>query len=223
MARPRKTFTPTSLTTTAPSEDPKNSHTPSPANAPDPLSKRLRASYSEAALPASFLNSLVTEETDFALYTLHEEARLNELLTKSDAASATAAAKNLVDKQLLSATPQAIRTLVTISQFGEEKNRVAAASKLLDKSPITQAQSGGSGNSLPPETLSVLVSGLASFMSNVLQSASPPEPRNVTPGDSNAIIIDDSSVSAPLVTRTNLAVHRSGLQTKAQAKRKSPQ
>lgn len=95
-------------------------------------------------------------------------------------------ARTLADRLLLEATPSAIRRLRQIAISGDEKPAVAAASKILDKSPATRdlGPSSSAGLTLPPEAFSALVSSLAALASAALQSApsapSAPAPDPIT-------------------------------------------
>lgn len=86
-------------------------------------------------------------------------------------------ARTLADRLLLEATPSAIRTLRRVATSGDDKPAVAAASKILDKSPATRdlGPSSSAGLTLPPEAFSALVSSLAALASAALQ-ASPSSP-----------------------------------------------
>lgn len=95
-------------------------------------------------------------------------------------------ARTLADRLLLEATPSAIRTLRRVATSGDDKPAVAAASKILDKSPATRdlGPSASAGLTLPPEAFSALVSSLAALASAALQSApsapSAPAPDPIT-------------------------------------------
>ena len=87
-------------------------------------------------------------------------------------------ARALADRILLDSTPLAIRTLRRVALSGDDKPAVAAASKILDKSPATRDLGPGSssGLTLPPEAFAALVSSLSSLAAAALSSSPAPAP-----------------------------------------------
>lgn len=104
-------------------------------------------------------------------------------------------ARTLADRLLLEATPSAIRTLRRVATSGDDKPAVAAASKILDKSPATRdlGPSASAGLTLPPEAFSALVSSLAALASAALQ-ASPSAPFPSAPSAPSAPAPDPITV-----------------------------
>lgn len=104
-------------------------------------------------------------------------------------------ARTLADRLLLEATPSAIRTLRRVATSGDDKPAVAAASKILDKSPATRdlGPSSSAGLTLPPEAFSALVSSLAALASAALQ-ASPSAPFPSAPSAPSAPAPDPITV-----------------------------
>lgn len=88
------------------------------------------------------------------------------------APSTLSEARALADRLLIDATPLAVRTLRRIAESGDDKPAVAAASKILDKSPATRDLGPASslGLTLPPEAFTALVTALSSLASAALQA-----------------------------------------------------
>lgn len=90
------------------------------------------------------------------------------------APSTLSEARTLADRLLIDATPLAVRTLRRVAESGDDKPAVAAASKILDKSPATRdlGPAGGSlGLTLPPEAFTALVTSLSSLATAALRSS----------------------------------------------------
>lgn len=89
------------------------------------------------------------------------------------APSTLSEARSLADRLLIDATPLAVRTLRRVAESGDDKPAVAAASKILDKSPATRDLGPASslGLTLPPEAFTALVTALSSLATAALQSS----------------------------------------------------
>lgn len=89
------------------------------------------------------------------------------------ASSTLSEARTLADRLLIDATPLAVRTLRRVAESGDDKPAVAAASKILDKSPATRdlGPSSSLGLTLPPEAFTALVTSLSSLATAALQSS----------------------------------------------------
>lgn len=112
--------------------------------------------------PASLLEKLSKDTDNLDL----------ELSREVEASASIPAAKDLARRRLLAATPRAIQTLETLMESGEEKVKLGAASKILDKSPATETEMGSAGSgSIPAEAMASLISSLSTFAQAAIQSA----------------------------------------------------
>lgn len=109
---------------------------------------------SDLTLPSSLLSRLRSDES--SLY--------SDLAT-SPLSSSISSAKTLATRKLLAATPEAIDTTLLVMRCGADKERLAAASLILAKSPATAENSSSSEASLPPALLATLSSALSSLAS----------------------------------------------------------
>lgn len=108
---------------------------------------------SESSLPPELFTSLKREEDAISL-----------VLSQPGAQVPSSDARKLADKLLLSSTPLAIRKLRQIVQSGADKDALAAAGKILDKSPATRDLTNPlSSLSLNAETLGILARALGQF------------------------------------------------------------
>lgn len=114
-----------------------------------------------------------------------EEDSLHEVLRSSGPKAALQKGRDLCTSLLIDATPKAIRTLAYLSESAAPKERIAAASKLLDKSPLIQDNTASSGgrSSISDEALKTLFSSMGSFLNLALSSKE--ETINVTPEGSS--------------------------------------
>ena len=98
---------------------------------------------------------------------------LDSTLAASSAASLSVpAAKDLAQRQLLSATPRAIDKLKNLMDTADDKVSLGAASKILDLSPATASElSAGGQSSIPAEAMASLISSLSTFAQAAIQSA----------------------------------------------------
>jgi len=112
--------------------------------------------------PASLLEKLSKDTSSLDL----------ELSRDNEASASIPIAKDIARRRLLAATPRAIQTLETLMESGEEKVKLGAASKILDKSPATETEmsSAGSG-AIPAEAMASLISSLSTFAQAAIQSA----------------------------------------------------
>lgn len=98
---------------------------------------------------------------------------LDETLAASSTASLSVpAAKDLAQRQLLSATPRAIDKLKNLMDTADDKVSLGAASKILDLSPATASElSSGGQSSIPAEAMASLINSLSTFAQAAIQSA----------------------------------------------------
>lgn len=92
-----------------------------------------------------------------------DEATLSSSLSSAPSSSSIPLARDLATRKILAATPSAIDTLVEVSRSGDDKSRVAAASKLLSYSSAVDNVQNGMTATLPAEALTSIVSALSSF------------------------------------------------------------
>ena len=112
--------------------------------------------------PASLLEKLSKDASSLDL----------ELSRDNEASASIPIAKDLARRRLLAATPRAIQTLETLMESGEEKVKLGAASKILDKSPATETEMGSAGSgAIPAEAMASLISSLSTFAQAAIQSA----------------------------------------------------
>ena len=143
---------------------------------------------SDLALPPSLLSRLRSDENS-----------LYSDLASSPLSSSISSAKTLATRKLLAATPEAIDTTVLVMRCGADKERLAAASLILSKSPATADASTSSEASLPPALLATLSSALASLAS-AFASLSPSQ----SPSQSTDELRSPSEILAPEIITTIL-------------------
>ena len=96
---------------------------------------------------------------------------LHSSLSSGAAVSSTAPTRDLATRKLLASTPEAIDTLRNLMNTGDDKVRLGAASKLLDKSPAVDQTPTAAVAALPPEALSSILETLSSFAKAALSFA----------------------------------------------------
>lgn len=84
--------------------------------------------------------------------------------------------KELADKKFLSLTGKAIDTAEEVMDYGAPKERLAAASLILDKSPATREEqvieSSGEG-AIPMEAFKLLIEGMGKMFNRSLEQQAP--------------------------------------------------
>lgn len=109
---------------------------------------------SDSSLPPALLSRLRSDELSAA-----------SDLASSPLSSALSSSRSLATRSLLAHTPEAIQTTVSVLRSGSDKDRLAAATLILSKSPATSSDLSTSEASLPPALLSTLASALSSLAS----------------------------------------------------------
>jgi hypothetical protein len=105
-----------------------------------------------------------------------EGQSVNQQLATLNPSDAMSSVKVHSERKLLAMTPKALDVLDAGMDAGQSKDRVAAASKVLDLSPATRIQTAfGSEQSIPIEALTTILQGMASmFRGASVQFASKP-------------------------------------------------
>jgi hypothetical protein len=155
---------------------------------------------SDLTLPSSLLSRLRSDES--SLY--------SDLAT-SPLSSSISSAKTLATRKLLAATPEAIDTTLLVMRCGADKERLAAASLILAKSPATAENSSSSEASLPPAllaTLSLALSSLASAFSSLVPPSASPDalraPPDSSPATDVSVTIEEDPVKSEPLPILNL-------------------
>lgn len=150
----------------------------------DTLSPEVIPLQKAAPLPRSFIDRVILDSEALQLSLLHDSVP-----------EATLKTRDLSDRLLLDATPESIETLRSISRCGAPRDRIAAASKLLDKSPATRDPalfSASGASTLSDSAMSSLMTGLSSFLKFALDSSKVPSGDQHS-GTSNYRIIEKES------------------------------
>lgn len=108
-----------------------------------------------ASLPSTLLSRLS-----------EDSAALTPLSLPSDLPSATRQVREYAQRKLLTLTPAALTRLGDLLDSSDEKISLGAITKVLEKSPATQAEATSlAAESLPPAAIEALAAALASFAS----------------------------------------------------------
>jgi hypothetical protein len=125
-----------------------------------------------------------------------EGQSVNQQLATLNPSDAMSSVKVHSERKLLAMTPKALDVLDAGMDAGQTKDRVAAASKVLDLSPATRIQTTfGSEQSIPIEALTTILQGMASmFRGASVQFAKEPESSRVAEG------VTSQAVEEPAIT-----------------------
>lgn len=145
-------------------------------------------------LPPSLLTRLRSDETSLA----------SALASGSDSASLSSA-RSLASRRLLLLTPKALDAVESVLDTADPKNRLAAATLVLSKSPATSTDLAPGTQSLPDAVLKTLSSALLSLASafntslqTVQASPAPLQPQSVDIVDVEPLPEEPHVTSEPL-------------------------
>lgn len=138
-------------------------------------------------LPPSLLNRLASDAR-----------AADAALAESPLPEATQTVRSVSDRRLLHLTGRALTTMDTLLDASDPKIRLAAASKVLDTSPVTRPQTAGPQESaIPISALQSLFSGLNGLFATLRGPSAPESIPYPTYEDIPYEVVEDPTKETP--------------------------